>query len=713
MLSSLLGSEEGGHRRYLKVPTPLLLFQHPDTDDTKCQYLMVKRASMELKCSADNLLNSSEEPDVYRYEEKSISALSGGAERGERGEAGEVPEITLSIPSPEEKEEAERKATRRVQIAPESFLVPPGSPQVPRESRLRAARQLGPRSHSFSHAPRSPPPTTKAGGISTRRISHLAVPGLRRDMRDRSRSPDQPVSGAAAGVIRRKLPIINPFVQLPMWPNISGNSGGLISKVLLANADALCASALPLMGVDDFSMEGFEEKTVMSNYFGIGIDAKITLAFHRKREEHPEKCRSRTRNFMWYGVLGSKEMLQKTYKNLEQRVHLECDGQRIPLPSLQGIVILNIPSFMGGTNFWGGSKADEVFLAPSLDDRLLEVVAVFGTTHMAASRLIKLQHHRIAQCSNVKISIFGGEGLPVEVDGEAWIQSPGIIRIVHKNRAQMLCRNRQLETSLKSWQEKQQRGSVSHKLAVNPIPLSDDELQLLANLLEDAMSLVRIVKVSAVETPLIGQELLSLAHQSSHLINKTCPGGKMAEGPALRLAASELVAALRELQDGTNTFLREKAPSANLNVETESRLHSALAHVEKDLRRCVDRDGTVSFICDDDHLMDRKRGSRGFLRGLLQRKSTVLPPGGIAGLGSGTREPAPRDWGLDEVEQWLERLDMAEYREKFRTHDIRGSEVLHLDRRDLKELGITKIGHIKRLQQGIKDLKALDKQSGK
>ena len=38
--------------------------------------------------------------------------------------------------------------------------------------------------------------------------------------------------------------------------DISGSSGGLISKVLLANADALCASTLPLIGVDDFSVIG-------------------------------------------------------------------------------------------------------------------------------------------------------------------------------------------------------------------------------------------------------------------------------------------------------------------------------------------------------------------------------------------------------------------------------------------------------------------------
>lgn len=169
----------------------------------------------------------------------------------------------------------------------------------------------------------------------------------------------------------------------------------------------------------------------MNNYFGIGIDAKISLDFHQKREEHPEKCRSRARNYMWYGVLGSREWLQRTYRliiifkyllllevanslliifnrHLGQRVQLECDGQRIPLPELQGIVVLNIPSFMGGTNFWGNEVGhSSPFLTPSFDDRILEVVAVFGSAQMAASRLINLQRHRIAQCRNVQINILG------------------------------------------------------------------------------------------------------------------------------------------------------------------------------------------------------------------------------------------------------------------------------------------------------------------
>uniref|UniRef100_A0AAX7TVA8 Diacylglycerol kinase n=1 Tax=Astatotilapia calliptera TaxID=8154 RepID=A0AAX7TVA8_ASTCA len=184
------------------------------------------------------------------------------------------------------------------------------------------------------------------------------------------------------------------------------------------------------------------EKCVMNNYFGIGLDAKISLEFNNKRDEHPKKCSSRTKNMMWYGVLGTKELVQKTYKNLEQRVQLECDGVPMSLPSLQGLAVLNIPSYAGGINFWGGTKEDNNFGAPSFDDKKLEVVAVFGSMQMAVSRVINLQHHRIAQCRQVKITILGEEGVPVQVDGEAWIQPPGIVKIIHKNRAQMLTRDR-------------------------------------------------------------------------------------------------------------------------------------------------------------------------------------------------------------------------------------------------------------------------------
>jgi diacylglycerol kinase (ATP) len=62
--------------------------------------------------------------------------------------------------------------------------------------------------------------------------------------------------------------------------------------------------------------------------------------------------------------------------------------------------------------------------------------------HMGASRLVNLQRHRIAQCRSIVIRILGDEGVPVQVDGEAWLHPPGIIRILHKNRVQLVCRDK-------------------------------------------------------------------------------------------------------------------------------------------------------------------------------------------------------------------------------------------------------------------------------
>ncbi|KAK4300108.1 hypothetical protein Pmani_027673 [Petrolisthes manimaculis] len=529
--------------------------------------------------------------------------------------------------------------------------------------------------------------------------------------RDKSRSPERSGrlsisrglsrgSAAARGSSRKHLPIINPLVSLPMWPNIAagGSSGGLISKVLLANADALCAAASPLMDLDDSSLEGFSERCTMNNYFGIGIDAKISLDFHNKREEHPEKCRSRTKNFMWYGVLASKEWLCKTYKNLDQRVQLECDGERIPLPSLQGIVVLNIPSFMGGTNFWGGTKEDDCFLAPSFDDRVLEVVAVFGSAQMAASRIINLQHHRIAQCSTIKITILGEageEGVPIQVDGEAWTQPPGIVRIVHKNRVQMLCRNRDLEVSLKAWEEKQRSSGSQTK---QPTLLADEELPLLATLAATVWDVITCVRSAAVSTPTLETTLSDLAASATCCLEKIWRDNKVIESPNLRMLATELVYSIHSLQTHVGKLLKEEPTVLSPGV-AES-LQSAVSHLEVSLRCAHEKDSLMHFVPEEEvpvsHEVERKRvhHSKGIFKLKLKRD------GRRGGL-----EREVREWGPEEVAAWLETLHLAEYQESFITHDIRGSELLNLERRDLKELGITKIGHIKRIQQGIREIK--------
>ena len=112
----------------------------------------------------------------------------------------------------------------------------------------------------------------------------------------------------------KTIPIINPLVKNPNWPNLDRTSAGrgLISLVVLTTADMLCAPVTPIM---DWTPppDRMEEIGVMNNYFGIGIDAKIALDFHNKREEQQSagRPRSRAKNYIWYGMLGSKELVQK------------------------------------------------------------------------------------------------------------------------------------------------------------------------------------------------------------------------------------------------------------------------------------------------------------------------------------------------------------------------------------------------------------------
>lgn len=478
------------------------------------------------------------------------------------------------------------------------------------------------------------------------------------------------------------------------------------------------------------TMQGYYEKCVMNNYFGIGIDAKISLDFHNKRESYPEKCRSRARNYMWYGVLGSKQFLQNTYKNLEQRVQLECDGQRIPLPSLSGIVILNIPSFMGGTNFWGGKKENDCFLAPSFDDRILEVVAVFGSVQMAASRLINLQHHRIAQCQSVQINIIGDEDVPIQVDGEAWLQPPGIIKIVHKNRCQMLCRNRNLELSLKSWQQKQRQHSISiakeqtSTANVSEPPeegetgfMSERETYLLLNFIEVVSSLVKWVKFLIISHPSLHQDLYAMASKTADVLEAIHPNGKIIDGLNLRVQLAEIVSASRQLYEETCELLRDRGQTLILREDLESKLSVSLAQMERELRKCdvqTCEDHKMRAYLNvlapplDEGEASRTKKSKPFW--LRFRSGTVVgkeaTKAAVGPSSSATTQPTDGvdTWDVTEVATWLDTMQLGEYIDSFTKNDIRGKELLTLGRRDLKDLGVTKVGHVKRMLQAIKDL---------
>ncbi|CAK9292989.1 unnamed protein product [Gordionus sp. m RMFG-2023] len=577
-------------------------------------------------------------------------------------------------------------------------------------------------------------------------------------------------------------------------------TGNLIGQVLLANADALCAPALPLLDHDTFPLHVMKEKCVMNNYFGIGLDAKISLDFHNKREGHPDKC-SRTRNMMWYGLLGTKELLQNTFKNLEQKVHLECDGIRIPLPSLQGIVILNISSYAGGTNFWGGKKEDDIFLSPSFDDKILEVVAVFGSHQLAMSKVLNIQHHRIAQCRHVKITITDshhlayneskvsgeegskindylsmGGGVPVQVDGEAWIQPPGCIQIVHKNRAQMLVRDKEFEAILKMWNSHVALISNgenttpptsslhSEGISHNTSPTRKSIFSAMSPLrdLKHRHSIAspfikRISTVAAIiEEEFIALEtfkntstlFLDCARQSCHIdqlfrthiekglgevilqFNNICPNGKLnSELPNLRNHVSDWIRSVKKLSKTVMDFVSNHDDFKRKHPALCGKLQQAQKNLRQDLDKLqemgfclkypinvLNKDKPQNLACSsvpnkvkapiakkEKHISESQKSYP--IYDAKKKESFIIE---IDAVDDPNALPIAnkliKDWSCHDVCVWLTEMGLPEYQDSFNKHDIRGKELLDLERKDFKDLGVTKIGHIKRISQAIKDL---------
>ncbi|KAH0629227.1 hypothetical protein JD844_011148 [Phrynosoma platyrhinos] len=124
-----------------------------------------------------------------------------------------------------------------------------------------------------------------------------------------------------------------------------------------------------------------------------------------------------------YFFYGTKDCLVQECKDLNKKIELELDGERIDLPSLEGIIVLNI-------SYWGGGCRLH-------DDGLLEVVGVSGSFHCAQIQVKLANPIRLGQAHTVRL-ILKNSKMPMQVDGEPWAQGPCTVTITHKTHALML-----------------------------------------------------------------------------------------------------------------------------------------------------------------------------------------------------------------------------------------------------------------------------------
>lgn len=178
----------------------------------------------------------------------------------------------------------------------------------------------------------------------------------------------------------------------------------------------------------------------MNNYLGVGCDAKVALEIHNMREENPDKFYNQFMNKVLYAREGAKSIMDRTFADFPWQVRVEVDGVEVEVPEdAEGVLVTNIGSYMGGVDLWQNEdESYDNFDPQSMHDKVLEVVSISGTWHLGKLQVGLSRARRLAQGQSIKIQLFAG--LPVQIDGEPWLQPPCSLTITHHGQAFMLKR---------------------------------------------------------------------------------------------------------------------------------------------------------------------------------------------------------------------------------------------------------------------------------
>lgn len=181
-----------------------------------------------------------------------------------------------------------------------------------------------------------------------------------------------------------------------------------------------------------------ERKLSFSNYFGIGVDAKVVADFHSCRESYPGLYCCRFSNNMIYAFIGSVYYLG-CHGRLSAAIEVTIDGAPFVLSQgTRGISMTNLKYYCGGSDMWTSTPGD-------INDGSLEVFLMPGPFYIGAMKVGLVRPKFSTQCKEMIIksssSLVSGSKINIQVDGEPTVLTAPfklVISVILRGNAIML-----------------------------------------------------------------------------------------------------------------------------------------------------------------------------------------------------------------------------------------------------------------------------------
>lgn len=148
-----------------------------------------------------------------------------------------------------------------------------------------------------------------------------------------------------------------------------------------------------------------DKKFFMYNYFSVGVDALVTLNFHKARESALYLVKSKIINKFMYFIYGTQQVLIQDCHKLHDNLEVYLDDERVELPELQSIVVLNIDSWGAGVKLIEMSKeSDRGYAAShSTSDERAEVFGVSSSFHIAWLQMGLAKPLRLGRAKEIRV----------------------------------------------------------------------------------------------------------------------------------------------------------------------------------------------------------------------------------------------------------------------------------------------------------------------